>query len=265
MNTNDIISSGLLEQYAMGLASPEERANVEVWLNEFPEVKREFALIEESLETYAMANAVAPSASVKEKILARINSAEESNTTIAPVVDLPSDKISYRIPTYFKMVAAAAILLLVGSIALLYNYYNRYKSVDSELQLAQQKIARIDSVNLAMSKDINVMTDKNARSVVLTGTATAPDALAKIFWMKNTGEVYIDPSNLPATPAGKQYQLWAIIDGKPVDAGMIATEKGIYHIQKMKSFGQVDAFAVTLEKTGGSKAPEGEMFVISKI
>ncbi|MEO6637902.1 MAG: anti-sigma factor, partial [Ginsengibacter sp.] len=113
---------------------------------------------------------------------------------------------------------------------------------------------------------IDVMTDKNSKPVVLNGTPHTPEALAKIFWMKNTGDVYIDPSNLPAVPAGKQYQLWAIVDGKPVSGGMISTEKGTYHIQKMKSFGKVDAFAITLEKSGGSPTPTmEEMVVIAKI
>jgi anti-sigma-K factor RskA len=117
-----------------------------------------------------------------------------------------------------------------------------------------------------MNTDINVMTDKNSLPVVLKGTPHAPDALAKIYWMKTTGDVYVDPSNLPAVPSGKQYQLWAIVDGKPVDAGMISTQKGIYHIQKMKSFGRAEAFAITLEKAGGSPTPSmDQMFVISKI
>jgi anti-sigma-K factor RskA len=108
-----------------------------------------------------------------------------------------------------------------------------------------------------------VMTDRHALPVVLNGTPKSPEALAKLFWMKNTGQVYIDPSNLPAVPAGKQYQLWAIVDGKPEDAGMITTEKGIYHIQKMKSFGKVDAFAITLEKTGGSPTPTMDEMIVS--
>ena len=73
-------------------------------------------------------------------------------------------------------------------------------------------------------------------------------------------------TNLPSVPEGMQYQLWAIIDGKPVDAGMISTEKGIYHIQKMKSFGRAEAFAITLEKAGGSPTPTmDQMYVIAKI
>ena len=145
-------------------------------------------------------------------------------------------------------------------------YYNKYQSASRELQLAQQKIDQQNQANAAMKTDIDVMTDKNSQPVVLKGTPHAPDALAKIYWMKTTGDVYVDPTNLPGVPSGKQYQLWAIVDGKPVDAGMISTEKGIYHIQKMKSFGHAEAFAITLEKTGGSPTPTmDEMYVISKI
>ncbi|HEV8079376.1 MAG TPA: anti-sigma factor, partial [Chitinophagaceae bacterium] len=70
------------------------------------------------------------------------------------------------------------------------------------------------------------------------------------------------PTNLPQTPDGKQYQLWAIVDGKPVDAGMISTEKGIYHIQKMKSFGKAEAFAITMEKKGGSPTPTMDQMIV---
>ena len=82
--------------------------------------------------------------------------------------------------------------------------------------------------------------------------------------MKNTGEVFIDPSNLPDVPKGMQYQLWAIVDGKPVDGGLIKSDNKS-HIQKMKSFGRAEAFAVTLETEGGNPTPKGNMYVMGKI
>ncbi|MDQ6903707.1 MAG: anti-sigma factor [Bacteroidota bacterium] len=267
MNKEDIISSGLLELYALGLSSPEEKVQVEAWVKEFPELKKEIKEIEMSLETYAQAHAVAPSADVKNKIFASISTSQQDNIRSIDATENNSSQAKiYRIPSAFKFAAAAAVILLIGSIALNYSYYSKYQSANSELQVAQNKIEQQSRANLAMKTDINVMSDKNALPVVLNGTPHAPDALAKIYWMKNTGQVYVDPTNLPATPAGKQYQLWAIVDGKPVDAGMITTEKGIYHIQKMKSFGHAQAFAITLEKTGGSPTPTmDEMYVIAKV
>jgi anti-sigma-K factor RskA len=65
------------------------------------------------------------------------------------------------------------------------------------------------------------------------------------------------------TPAGKQYQLWAIVDGKPVDAGMIGDCEGLC---KMKVIDHAEAFAVTLENAGGSPAPTlTAMFVLGKV
>ncbi len=67
-------------------------------------------------------------------------------------------------------------------------------------------------------------------------------------------------------PAGKQYQLWAIVDGKPVDGGMITSKDGKnYNIQKMKTFGRAEAFAITLETAGGNPQPKGTMYVMGKI
>jgi anti-sigma-K factor RskA len=271
LNKEDIISSGLLELYALGLASPEEMQQVEQALSLYPEVKQELDSIELSLESYARAHAIEPSSSVKDKIFAQLSAGENkvvpfvSNGNFKPLQSVISQKI-YRVPFFFKVAAAAIFILLIGSIALNYSYYSKYQNANNSLQVAQEKIKQNEDANITMKNELNVVSDKNARPVVLNGTPHAPDALAKIYWMKNTGEVYVDPTNLPGVPEGKQYQLWAIVDGKPVDAGMISTEKGIYHIQKMKSFGHAQAFAITLEKAGGSPAPTmDQMFVIAKI
>ena len=264
MNKEEFISSGLLELYALGISSPEETQMVEEYLLQFPELKQELSDIETSLESYAQVNAVEPSSSVKGKVFSRVfpeNVSEEK--IIAPVVSINKKN---KAISFYKLLAAACFILLLGSIVLNYTYYRKYNDASEQLLVAQQKIDQKEKSNQAMSEDLSVMTDKYARPVVLNGTANSPDAVAKIFWMKNTGQVYVDPTNLPQVPAGKQYQLWAIVDGKPVDAGLITTEKGTYHIQKMKSFGKADAFAITLEKEGGSPTPTmNEMVVISKM
>jgi anti-sigma-K factor RskA len=263
LNQEEFISSGLLELYATGISSVEETRIVEDYLKQFPELREELKAIEISLENYAKANAIRPSSSVKEKVFDRIfpdATVTEGKNKISPVIPINRNPQSNLL---FKLMAAASFILLLGSIALNYTYYHKYSNANEQLQIAQQKIDHQEKSNLAMTEDLNVMTNKYAQPVVLNGTPHAPDALAKIFWMKNTGQVYIDPTNLPQVPEGKQYQLWAIVDGKPIDGGMIATEKGIYHIQKMKSFGKVDAFAITLEKEGGSPTPTMDEMIVS--
>ncbi|MFL5810220.1 MAG: anti-sigma factor domain-containing protein [Flavisolibacter sp.] len=276
MEINDIISSGLLELYVTGAATPEERIEVEQWAMQYPEVKQELENIQSALETYIFENAIQPGADVKRKIMSQIGATTEEET--APVIpiqrtfDTTTTSSSeparvYTIPSYLRWAVAACIILLIGSVAVNLVVWNKYQHTSSDLQVAQNELQRQKDVANAMHKDMEVMNDKHAMPVALNGTSKAPDAAARIYWMKNAGgDVYVDPTNLPEAPTGMQYQLWAIVDGKPVDAGMITTPKGTYHIQKMKSFGKAEAFAITLEKAGGSPVPTMDrMYVMAKI
>lgn len=85
--------------------------------------------------------------------------------------------------------------------------------------------------------------------------------------MQDSHEIYIDPSNLPKAPEGKQYQFWAIVDGKPVNGGIISTEINgkTVHFQQMKSFGNAQAFAVSLEDAGPEKPVPTKLMVMGKM
>ena len=54
--------------YVFDAASPEEIIQIEKWRKEYPEINTEVITIEMAMESYAMANAVIPSSSVKNKI-----------------------------------------------------------------------------------------------------------------------------------------------------------------------------------------------------
>ena len=62
---------------------------------------------------------------------------------------------------------------------------------------------------------------------------------------------------LPQPPKGMQYQLWVMQDGKPVDMGVlpnsIANTPAMQKVNMSVTSGQ--AFAISLEKEGGSPTP----------
>lgn len=265
MEAQEIISSGLLELYVAGLTSKEETAQVEQWIKQYPEVSAELVQIQLGVEEYAFANAVKPDDSVKQKILSQINADEG-----AKIVAIKGESKLYKVAgsvAYWKWAAAASILLLLASLALNVMFYGKYDTASKDLQQSQEELADAMQSNSSMKQDMNIVQSKYSEPVSLHGMKVAPDAAAKIFWMKNTGEVYVDPSNLPDIAQGKQFQLWAIVDGKPVDAGMILTSKkgDKYRIQKMKTFGTAQAFAITIEKEGGSPTPTMDQMVVSNL
>ena len=263
MEKQEIISSGLLEMYVMGATSPEETLLVENCRSMYPEVDEEIINIEKSFEAYAFANAIAPSVSVKEQIF---NTIKENNNSFSNNTSFQQTAKIISISPWRNIAAAASVLLLIGSSILNFVYYNKYNNVTEKYNEGQQQIASLNERLTDVNKNMDIVQSKYTESVSLKGLEAAPDAAAKIFWMKNTGQVFVDPSNLPMAPAGKQYQLWAIVDGKAVDGGMITSKDGKkYSIQKMKTFGKAQAFAITLETEGGNLQPKGTMYVMGEI
>ncbi|MGB4843360.1 MAG: anti-sigma factor [Ferruginibacter sp.] len=269
MNAQEIISSGILELYCMELTSAAETAEVRQWAKQYPEVAAEIEAIRSGLEKYAQTHAVTPAASVKDKLFAAINTNVQ-----APVVDLSNKNNAGKenlrsISPVWKYAAAASIVLLVGSLLFNYYFYNKYQTTNSNLATTQSELQQQKDMASALQRDMGVMADKNAMPVSLKAMPDIANADARIYWMKNTGEVYIDPSNLPKAPEGKQYQFWGIVDGVPVSGGMIDTNIEIdgkkVHIQKMKSFGQAQAFAVSLEDAGPEKEKPSKVIVLGSI
>ena len=252
MNVQDIISSGLLELYASGLSSAEESVQVEAWIKQYPEVAAELNAIEAGLERYAFANAKPPSAGVKGALFEKINTPNNSLTS-----NQKNTAKLVAVKNYWKWAAAASVLLLLGSSILNLTFYNKYATAANELKQTKEEMLLAAQQMKDMKEDMSYVHSPFSKPVALNGMDPMPEATAKIFWMTNTGDVMIDASNLPDAPQGMQYQFWAIVDGVPVNGGMIITnDKGQkFRMQKMKSFGKAEAFAISLEKAGGNPTP----------
>ena len=100
------------------------------------------------------------------------------------------------------------------------------------------------------------MRDPNTKFVQLKGLKLSPQAKVMVYWNKATKETFLNIADLPQPPPDKQYQLWAIVKTKPVDAGVFDLD--FQKVQRMKDFETAEAFAVTLEDKGGSPTPNLE-------
>ena len=263
MDTKAYIESGVIETYVMGLASPEEMTELEQLRTVYPEINQAIRLFEEQLERTTMAEAVTPPAIVKEQLRKKIGPFSSKENTPGPAKVVPLHK------PFWKYIAAAAIILFIGSSILNFYFYNRYKKADlayanlvaetRSLQANNQVInTRLDE----MAQNIQWMVNPAVIKVEMPGMGTRTQYSASVYWNTGTKEVYLMPNNLPAAPQGKQYQLWAMVDGKPVDAGMMDSCVVLCH---MKTIPKAEAFAITLENAGGSPTPNlDELYVLGK-
>ena len=250
------IESGILELYVLGDLPTDEMLKVESMIRQNPEVKAELEAIENALQSYAFSNSLEPSPLVRNRILSSLDIVVAEETS--PVIPISSSN-------FYKYAFAASVALLLVSVLLLVDLNNRLKESNTQLAVLQ-------SSNQQFSNRVNYMNQQLVNSqkfleiyqrpaqfkmVSLKGSPIAPKASMMIAFNPNKQEVMIDLSSLkmPSNDTEHQYQLWAMVDGKPVDLGVFDSTDDHSGMIKMKNVKGAQAFAVTLEPKGGSVNP----------
>ena len=287
-NIQDYIESGILELYALGELSAAEQAAVEAQAARYPEVRAELVQVQAALGLYAEAHALTPPAAMRERVLGHVMAqiatpaarpgtglrADVDALTAAPVATAAQQAADEAIirplaaapaPTpssrsNWAVAASIALLLSLGANFLLYANWKNATAQVVAMQSDQARFAKTSQVVERKLGDLRqqnqVLRNDEFRAVALAGTKTAPSAKARVFFNPATHKVYVDVRNLPALPADKQYQLWALDKGQPIDAGVLtaatATGEGLQH---MKDIASAQTFAMTVEPAGGSAGP----------
>jgi anti-sigma-K factor RskA len=170
----------------------------------------------------------------------------------------------------------------------------REKSVDLEKQLAalqekdakelaalkqkaaegEQAVAALTQKDEDSQKELAALRQKNLLSEIKIATLKAQVAKfqqtnAVVIWDTDQRNGVLQLDKLPPPAPGKDYQLWVIDPSKPmpVSAGVLSVPSlglirtSFHPVQPVQS---AAAFAISLEKSGGSTKPEGQIIFIGK-
>ncbi|MBA4854080.1 anti-sigma factor domain-containing protein [Emticicia sp. BO119] len=272
MDINSYIASGILESYVLGSTTPEEAVEVEQMSLKYPQLKAELRAIEDALESYAFDHAKHPPAHLKNQIwnvlVADTNNNEvavketkvvdfDSGEEIAPMVVKPSGFFS----SYIRIAASLALLgSVLANIYVLTRWNESKESLTAAINeniLLQKEVKNNDG--MMKPSEVNLLMSPEVKTFKLMGQKVSPNSTVMLALDMKTNTVYLVRGNLPAPPAGMQYQLWAIVNDKPLDAGVFDI---INNTQQLKKVPLPKAFAVTLEKKGGSATPTSDIFVL---
>jgi anti-sigma-K factor RskA len=277
-----IILSGDLELYVMGMLPPDEAAKMEQLIALFPEIREDADRISMALEAAANQSSLAPGASVKQKLFSQLKDLKENEIKGVPDTHEYAQKepdVQKFPPTrkvvpmkkdnrQWMMAASLAGLVIITGLAIyLYTQTqqqnNEMVRMQNNLDSANYTMQQLQQENMASGQLLRIMQDENFKPVTLQAVPGKPEATVQVYWNTQTSEVFLVDISLPPPPSGKQYQFWAIVDGQPVDGGLLDNVK--QYAQKMTSFPKATAFAITLENTGGSPVPTlDQMFVIGQ-
>lgn len=271
MNIQEYISSGILEAYVLGTLTQEENEQVDKMIASYPELKEELDAIEKAMYQYALSHSKTPPANLKQQLFDKIDEKEGRQ------IHLPTKKKSVS----YYLVAASVVAIFSFGCAVY--FWSKWRQAEQQILAMEQQNSKIaQNLNLVNNKlqtevqsrevyiaslrsDLKVALDTTTHIIQLKGLPNSTEALAVVLWNKNSHDVYIDVKNLPSPPADKQYQLWALLDGQPIDAGVFEVSDSL-NLQHVKNVASAQAFAVTLEKKGGSPTPTLEaMYLLGKL
>ncbi len=243
MNTDDYISSGILQAYALGRLSAGECADVEQKLTAHPELHGLLLQIKGGPKEQS-ATAFRPKSRPPEK----------SGTSLpvqAYVRKLDPEK-SIR---FWRIATAAAVTL-----AMITTWF----AVTSQASLKQSQIAFREMLvrTLELSEEVRLAGDPVNRGegtspvhnnpaythIVLYNLRSQVTAELSLFWNQRSNEVFLQVGQVPGEMLDGDFQLWAIRDGEPVDAGIFRMTPGSV---KMPSVERATAFMVTHQPKSG--------------
>ncbi|MBA3681567.1 MAG: anti-sigma factor [Bacteroidetes bacterium] len=259
MNVNEVISSGLLESYVLGTASAWETDLVNDLCKKNPLLIKEIESIEEALIKYSSQSTATINSEVKNKIEVKLFSAHDQQAPKeATILALKDQNKTVRL---YKLGIAASVIFIITSVVYIFSLQERLnKTGDKLADVTSSKISAEEELKaqqtslIVLNSKLQILSDPKIKTIGLKGMNSLASKSALVHWNSATNEVYFNASALPSSPTNKQYQLWAIVDGKPVDIGVIDLESDST-FQKMKAVKNAQGFAVTIEKTGGSNAP----------
>lgn len=286
LNIKEYIQSGILELYAAGAVTDDEAREVEAMCAAHPEVQTELRAIQVALLKYSSSYKKNPRPELRQSILDKIDSIEGndaenilsiSNASYDKNIEQPQ-KISpeyYERPAKYRYLMAAVWIFLVLNIAGNIYFYSKFKNTEEQMASVVNESNRMkleyEKIRLEMDKkstDMKMVMNRSNKVVDMKGMDIAPQSFATVYWNPNSKQVMLNVDNLPMPPSDKQYQLWALKDGKPIDAGVFDMKPGAdgdMHMMPV-TIAEADAFAVTLEKKGGSPTPTlTQLYVMGKI
>lgn len=278
MNIQEFIeTSGVLEEYVMGTLNEQEQQGVECMARTYPEIQTEIQKLEKALEKYVFLHERKPPPPLKEDIFAKMSFADEDEATnetiylqkeeVSTIEAIEGEQYSEvrgkQVTPIWGILSAAASVLLLLTAGWLYTQNDTLRETNATL------VNEVEATEMSSLKNANLLaayTNPENKVITLKGLEIAKESSVTVFWNQSNDQVALKVNNLPQPASDEQYQLWTIVDGNPVDMGVIDNDFQEKLLAMKAVKGSPVAFAITLEKAGGSPTPTlEEMYVMGEV
>ncbi len=265
MDIKKYIASGILENYVLGLASEEERKEVEMYASGYPEIKAELEAIEVAMEQYAQLQGMDTPPGIEAKINSQLDALQKGKPR------KPGNNDSSTFGGWGMILLLGGMLVATGWWAFSNNQKaeaeaEKLSNLTTEFETLQSNCDETSKENEALKNKIKILQDPD-NQIIKLGEAQEkyPNVLASVFFNKATQKSYLRANALPDIPSDRVLQLWAIVDGKPTDMGLVEVSANSDELIEIPFIENAAAFAITVE-TSRNEAPNlDELVVIGNV
>jgi len=239
------LDSDLLEQYLLGTTTDLESMQVERYIAMYPEVRETYAELQDNLEIFAKLHAIEAPQGLRDKIHSRIK-AERSG----------------RKRFFSYAIAASITAILFAGISTF--FWNQNQSLQEENNVVSNKIKLLEENMKEQLEDVRnqfiVLNNPQTKKYNVKGNQKAKDLKAVAYINPVKKLSYINVSKLPHIPESQCFQMWAEVNGKMINLGIIE-EAGDQQKLMALPYAENAVGYITIEQKGGNHAPNVENIV----
>jgi hypothetical protein len=206
----------------------------------------------------ALSTPVTPDAALKQRVIAKVAATEQSRPKDDNLIPFPGANRSRS--TAWLGFALAASLALVAKLSFDLRSARRAESE------ATTAVASRDAALAKRDSLLATLTDPAMEMVTLAATGEKKPLL-RAYIDHQRLRMTLSATSLEGMPSGKVYQLWFIMDGKPVPS--LTFTPGADGRATLENIpmpaGAIAATAITVEPTGGSPAPTTTPIFVGKL
>lgn len=233
------LETDLLEKYLLDTTSKEEALQVERYIAMYPEVSATYNELQDNLEVFAKLHALETPDGLKTKIINKVRAEKKKHNR------------------FYKYIAVACSIAFLFATASFF-FYNQNQSLKEENTIVNNKMKSIEDNMKQQLEDVRnqfiVLNNPKTKKYTVQGNTKAKELKAVAYINPIKKLSYINVRNIPDLPENQCLQMWAEVDGKMINIGII---NEISDKDKLLAlpFGENAVGYITIEPKGGNESP----------
>jgi anti-sigma-K factor RskA len=227
----------LIAPYALDALEADDRARFEAHLALCEQCRVELVGFLSTAARLGEGEAVTPPPELRERVVAMAASTPQEHPVVTALAQ--RSRIRRVAPRLALVAAVAAAVLGIGGFV-------------AEHQQA-------DDLRADRSQLTAVMSAEDAKT---TESPVAGGGEVRVISSPTNDAAVVVGASLSSLDADQTYQVWRMHDGQPTSVGLLGRGPGVLYVEGIKG---ADAFAVTVEPSGGSPKPTSEPIVATPV